>query len=450
MIGEEDCLNLNVYAPKKAAAGQKLPVYVWVYGGGYVFGDKYEFGMYDPHSLMDGQEMIIVAMNYRLGVLGFLGNTAIVNKYHPGTTGNQALLDQVLALEWVQANIANFGGDPDYVTLGGESAGAFSTVWHLASPVSKGLFSQAVMESGTGDSRQFYYTKNESISFGEAVAIGGFDCAGSQQDLLDCLRTKKPHDLMTFIDILAEQGKTHYIPELYPAMPWGAVIDGVVMLDTPTKVLEEGKGNNVPLLIGTNKREGSLFLFWIPQRFPGVPKLFKPVIEHFIPNATDLDRVLQTYQIAADAKYDKQKTEDLLTDYFFKCGTRRIVRALAKQGSPVYEYEFTFDGGFITDLMQDCHAAELPFVFGNWDTLPLGPDIKQREMSNHFQYYWRNWIQKSDPNAAGDTKHPAWPAHDTDGIMLKLELPPVPASESPASDICDMWDDISALSLIHI
>lgn len=445
MLGDEDCLTLDVYRPAKASS-KPLPVYVWIYGGGYIFGDKFEYRVYDPHAFLNEQDMIVVSVNYRLGILGFLANTAIENKFHSGSTGNQALLDQVMALEWVKANIANFGGDPDHVTLGGESAGAFSTIWHMASPASKGLFSAALIESGTGDSRQFYYQKDEAISFGEAVSMGGFNCNGTQQQMLECLRKVPAHKLMTFVDILAKYHKTHFIPELYPAMPWGAVVDGVVMQDLPTNVLAAGKGNNVPVLIGTNQREGSLFLFWVPQRFPGVDKIFGPVIGHFLPNATSLHRALTAYNISATDKYDKQEAEVLLTDYFFKCATRRIVRAMRKAGVPVYQYEFVFEKGFIDRLMKDAHAAELPFVWDNFDTLPLGPDLEQKAMSKQFQYYWHNWIVSRNPNTASNdaasADHPAWPTGGDS--LLRMDVPPVAGTQSPTSDLCDMWDDISA------
>lgn len=255
------------------------------------------------------------------------------------------------------------------------------------------------------------------------------------------MRTLKPNELLSFFDVLGPYHKTHYIPELYPAMPWGAVIDDVVLFDLPTNTLAQGKGNNMPLLIGTNQNEGSLFLFFIPSRFPAVDKVFKPVLQHFLPNQTSFEWAVATYNITDNNKYDKQQAEELLTDFFFKCATRRIARAVSHQGQPVYRYKFTFEGGLITRLMRDCHASELPFVFDNWDDLPLGPDIKQNHMSQAFQHYWRNWIVHGDPNYGGSSPtFPNWPLHDDADPLMQLDVPPAAGGDDLH---CDMWDTVN-------
>jgi para-nitrobenzyl esterase len=153
LLGEEDCLYLDIYAPETLPA-KPLPVMVWIYGGGWTLGDKYEFGLYNPTSWIQKQPHIHVAMNYRLAVFGFLALDELMKE--SGTTGNYGLQDQSAVLIWVQKNIKGFGGDPNSVTIFGESAGGFSVCWHLVNPMSAGLFHAAIMESGTCDSKSFF------------------------------------------------------------------------------------------------------------------------------------------------------------------------------------------------------------------------------------------------------------------------------------------------------
>jgi para-nitrobenzyl esterase len=167
-IGSEDCLYLDVYVPPGMPANAKLPVMVWIYGGGYTVGDDWEFTLYDAQNLVKRSDVIIVAPNYRLGAFGFLSNPDLKAEDSKGSTGNYGLQDQNLALQWVQQNIANFGGDPSRVTIFGESAGAFSVCWHLVSPLSTGLFTAAIMESGTCDSTQFFQEPKISFSYSES------------------------------------------------------------------------------------------------------------------------------------------------------------------------------------------------------------------------------------------------------------------------------------------
>jgi len=166
-------------------------------GGAYILGDGYEFGLYDPRNLVKKQDVIIVTFNYRLHVFGFLAHAALANEDPNRSTGNYAMQDQRMALQWVQKNIANFGGNPAQVTIFGESAGAFSVCYHMASPASKGLFQAAIMESGSCDTNDFFQTYDLATTFGDlfTAAVGCNSTKLSEPEFLKCIRSKSTADL---------------------------------------------------------------------------------------------------------------------------------------------------------------------------------------------------------------------------------------------------------------
>lgn len=287
MYGDEKCLQLAVYSSAAPSEFGLRPVLVWMYGGAYVLGDEEELGWYEANEFVRGHpEVIVVAPNYRLGPLGFMALDSLLSEN--GNTGNAALLDQVAALEWVRDNIEAFGGDPTRVTIAGESAGAFSVAWHLTSPRSAGLFHGAILESGTFDTPQFFQPLVDAVAFNSlyAAALGcPKDASGSDASQLECMR-KLPADQMLIAlgddfnpdwpcvvpgrcppgveaahaHFAASPTSQRALPALSPLMPWGPAIDGVVLLDLPFETLKKGNFNRVPVVMGTNKNEGSIFI----------------------------------------------------------------------------------------------------------------------------------------------------------------------------------------------
>ena len=169
VLGNEDCLYLQLAVPEKCTPAAPCPVMFWIYGGAYVLGSDNEYGWYDPHDLAKAQDVVVVASNYRVGSLGFLALEALARE-SGGTVGNWGTLDQTAALRWAQKNLAAFGGDPGAVTLFGQSAGAISVCWHMASPGSRGLFHRAILESGTCDQPSFFQRRADAVGFGEYAA----------------------------------------------------------------------------------------------------------------------------------------------------------------------------------------------------------------------------------------------------------------------------------------
>jgi para-nitrobenzyl esterase len=242
-LGNEDCLYLHVYIPATASATNNLPVMFWIFGGGYRLGDGYEFGLYDMTKLAKEQNVIIVAANYRVGAFGFIAADGLAAEEGAfNSTGNYGVQDQRLALQWTQRNIGNFFGNKNKVTIFGESAGGFSVCWHIAHPLSKGLFTGAIMQSGSCSTNMFFRNKRDQVGF-SSIYASHFGCDVKDADYIECLRSKSTKDILTAVpndwpsvrgifpeylygklgdalnDIIAGP-----IPPLQPIMPWGPVV----------------------------------------------------------------------------------------------------------------------------------------------------------------------------------------------------------------------------------
>jgi para-nitrobenzyl esterase len=384
VLGTEDCLYLDIYVPLQGISDRPLPVMFWIFGGGYTIGDGYEFGWYDGKRLAHEKQVIVVVPNYRVNVLGFLALNELKAEDPNHSTGNMALHDQRLALQWVQDNIAAFSGDPGRVTIFGESAGAFSVCWHLVSPASKGLFSAAIMESGTCSSWEFFQPLERAIAFGQeyALSIGcqDVDLSMSSIDVLACLRKLPSDDLIHSLFLLTDPDwpfvhqRPELLPPLSPLMPFGPAIDGVEtgLLDFPQHLLDQGKFNRVPLILGTNKDEGSIFVLSVPSvarvSFPLDADSALTTVEHFF-NESISPVILNLYMNQTDI-YEFAISK-LLNDYFFACPNRRIARAFNQAGVSAFLYQFVYELRFIeAALLGVYHTAEIDFVWNNqWPPL---------------------------------------------------------------------------------
>jgi len=479
-IGNEDCLYLDVYTP--TVHNKPLPVLVWIYGGGWVFGDGTEFGYYDAKDLVKARDFVVVTFNYRLGPLGFLAVDALKNETANGAVGNYALLDQRAALQWVQANIAAFGGDPSAVTIAGESAGAFSTCFHLASVASRGLFRSAILESGTCDAPQFFQSYDNSRAWSHTFGMMvGCDFNDPPEQYLQCLRSLPTGKIMgaykgasgnmlpiqrmeTQSATHAERGeswtfthrgvKTHiephavremralaerfrslsakyasgYLPQLYPLMPWGATIDGTDtgLYMTPLQHIESGIWNNVPVMMGTNKDEGDIFvpamvLLIKGIHFPLQQQDVQPMLLHFFANQTIVDSIVQMYPVYQYKDYEDMASA-ILRDFFFACSARRALKAVVRQNSTAYLYHFVHKGDFIEDpILGDYHSSELQFVFNHaWPPLIHIFSDNDWEMARIFTTYYKNFISSGNPN--GQTVVD-WPHYAESEQNIVLEVP---------------------------
>lgn len=447
-LGGEDCLYLDVYIPPGADSNSNLPVMFWIFGGGYSLGDGWEFGWYDGQNLAKKHNVIIVSPNYRLAAMGFLATRELQAEDPNHSTGNFALQDQQMALKWTYDNIAKFGGNPQDITIFGESAGAFSVCWHLVSPGSKGLFKAAIMESGTCDAPQFFRDIEDAYTFSYeyTASIGCNASTLAAADYLACLRKLESGTIM------AGALNTHasFTPALWPLMPWGPAIDGssAGLADVPLNMILRKQWNAVPVLAGTNKDEGSIFvpaflLLMSGVHFPLQASDMKPAMMHFFSNETLVDEILQVYPDDGSFTSEDDRAASILRDYFFACSNRRFLRAMGESNTPTYLYHFTYKPDWIDmEVLGDAHASELTFVWDNaWPPILHIFSFNDQAMADTFGYYWTNFAKYNNPNGPNNSSSFLyWPAFTAENdLNMILELPTAIQS-GLFSGKCAFWD----------
>ena len=431
----EDCLFLNVWTPTLPAQSADTPfgVMVFFYGGSFVIGDSWEFGFYEGSALSATANRVIVTLNYRLGPLGFFALDELESE-DSRAVGNYGMMDQRLALQWVRDNIASFGGDPNHVTIFGESAGAFSVCYHLVSPASASLFHAAVMESGSCDALIFYtpssISKNYSRTF--AASLG---CTGS--DVLTCMRSA---DVRPMQHHWPNGTSRNSVPALAPLFPWGPTIrdlDSIELPDIPLRLIRRGAFNRVPVIAGTNQDEGTLFAialhfvvggsFWPPTLQQLSDALMRLTNSHASTAA-----ILQEYASDINAS-SGNATATIITDAVFACGTRRLLEAISSHNVVTHLYQFIEKTPWIdTRVLGDYHTAELSYIFGSWSLIhPLTNERLQ--LAEYMRKAWASVPQE-------------WkPFNEERGAMI-LDWPPVMSSSNCTDRSrrceCDFWEPI--------
>jgi len=389
----EDCLYLNVWTPAKSS-GEKLPVMVWIYGGGFAMGAT-SSPTYSGEQLAN-HGVIVVSIAYRVGPLGFMAHPELTAEAPNKVSGNYGLLDQIEGLKWVQKNIKAFGGDPSKVTIFGESAGAESVSILAASPLARGLFRGAISESGGS----FSPVKSDRVADCMQLLTGA-EKLGTQfmkrmgAANLEELRKISPEKWID--DPMAQMGG------FWP------VVDGYVISGDQFRLYQEGKYNDVAVIIGTNSDEGSLFARAVPS-----DQYLKYVAVHFGPVS---DKILKLYPVdSLTGTY--RPLADLFRDVVFAWPSWSWARLQKKTGkSNVYVYYFDefkkeplYQGGPLQ--AGAAHGSELAYVFGHLGQNP-GSKItdEQKLLSDQMAEYWTNFARKLDPNGEG---LPDWPLFDED------------------------------------
>jgi para-nitrobenzyl esterase len=423
----EDCLTLNVWAPRIART--KAPVVVWLHGGAFIGGSSAD-PFYDGAKLAQRAGIVLVTVNYRLGPFGFLAHEAM----GPGTA-NLGLQDQRAALSWVQANIDAFGGDPGNVTIAGESAGGISVGLHMLMPSSRGLFHRAVSQSGVASAFTLQ-TKAEARAMADELAKR-VDCA-PPKELAPCLRAV---DKLVLLEALKKKdaGGGGLLFGAPPQPLWFPTIDEIEIGAQPAQLVAEGKLARVPYLAGTNAEEGALF----HAGFFGDKPLKTEADYLNALNGTfgaDAARVAEAYPLASFAGPDAALAR-IETDLAFVGPTRAAARAHASAGAPTFVYELRAPiGGGLLSTVGPAHSIDLFFLFGN-DVRPIGTLADdQQELSHAFARYWGAHAKNGAPAAAG---LPAWPAYDADTERHLVLDRTITTSAALRKDVCERLRGVS-------
>ena len=422
----EDCLFLNVWQPASAAQGAKLPVMIWIYGGGFVGGSSAMPSTSGTQFAKQG--VILVAANYRVGRFGFFAFPALSSERPDELKGNYAYMDEIAALQWVKRNIAAFGGDPNNVTIFGFSAGGVSVHSLLTMPKARGLFQKAIVESGGSrdsvltarpmskdgvDPNYPVSAETIGISFARSMGIEGTD-----QAALSRLRALSAEEILR-----GAPAKPGVNMPSYETTP---ILDGKLITETAETAYKAGRAPRVPLMLGSNSAD-----------FAG-PRLRATTKEQFFAR-------FGQWSAQAKAAYDPDGSADLATllakannDFGQAEPARFAASSFAANGSPAYLYRFSYVQTAMRERMRSGtpHGGEIAFVFGTLGTPMFGPPPppptpQDLAVSKMAQGYWVNFARTGDPNGAG---LPTWPRYDSKKDLI-FEFHP----DGSAGAIPDPW-----------
>lgn len=408
----EDCLYLNLWLPSGTVPGAKLPVMVWIHGGAFVMGSGSSPGFSGVEFAKQG--IILVTFNYRLGRLGFFAFPALSKEHPEELKGNYGYMDQIAALKWVQQNIAAFGGDPNNVTIFGESAGGVSVHSLLTIPLAKGLFHKAISQSGGGrdgvltgrpmreDGVDPHYpvsAETIGVNFAHRYGIESADAAA--------LAKLRALSVAEIVDSGQESAGPDG-PITYP----GPILDGKLVVETAQSAYEAGRQALVPFIIGSNSAE-------VPAGFV---------------NANSKEELLSLFGSMRDeaiAVYDPEGNTDFAemltmvnTDKVWAEPARFTASAFADKGAPAYVYLFSYVPASMQERMRygASHGSEIAYVFNNlssrWGADTATP--KDQEVARMMNTYWANFARTGDPNSK---ELPEWPVYNRKkNEILEFEL----------------------------
>lgn len=420
----EDCLHLNVWTGN--LGGRNLqPVMVWIHGGGNVAGTP--AAVQTDGANLSRKGVVVVSFGYRLNVFGFLAHPALTAESEHRSSGNYALLDQIAALRWVRQNIAAFGGDPNRVTIFGESAGATNITYLLATPQARGLFHRAVIQSGgyaASDFRPLAEAEAGGKAFSDALP------GAESQDVLSVMRAMPAEAIHRAWMASQVKGVSANAPN----------VDGWVLPQPAGIAFEQGKHSHVPLLVGFNRDE------WTTLRpyWPNVTvDAFRSVLRTIYGSLGD--RALELYPATTNDEA-VLAADRWQTDWYFACPSRFVADRMARAGDRVYFYVFSravqAPGG---DQLGAYHGAEIPYV---WDTLASETWVARQphdlEIARRMSDAWVRFATTGDPNGGAS---PAWPLYDRVGDRYLEFGDAIRVQSGIRQDACRVYEDLQALRI---
>jgi para-nitrobenzyl esterase len=428
-VMDEDCLSLNVWAADDALDAAR-PVMVWVHGGAYTFGSSSQ-PLFDGRRIVEDGDVVVVTVNYRLGGLGFVDLTGLAERGEV-VDSNLAIRDVLLALEWVQANIAGFGGDPARVTVFGESAGGGIVSTLLAVPSARGLFARAIVQSSPASS---VYGKDRARSVAQrllrelGVTTVDEARACSAEQIVDA-------SMAVYADVPRET------PGILPFAP---VVDGTLIPEHPLSTLQNGRGLPVPLMIGTNRDEATLFKYMksplMPITAPTLDAMFDAMASEY--QGEQLPSREQVMAVYEDARH-RTIGLGIARDIGFRMPTLWLAEGHGTV-APVWLYRFDFTTTMLRLLgIGATHATELPYVWGNLDTTPKDPTFvlggrrRGRAVSQRMLARWTAFARGGAPDVDGAAAWPTYTLTDRSTLVIDEQDRAVPDLDH---DLREGWGD---------
>lgn len=435
----EDCLYLNVWTPNPRP--RDAAVMVWIYGGGFYSGTA-TLDVYDPKILVSDENVIVVSMQYRVASFGFLYfNRADV-------PGNAGLYDQLMALHWIKDNIERFGGNPDNITLFGESAGAVSVSMHLLSPLSRHLFNQAIMQSGTATAPWGLLSREEIVHRGLllAEAVGCPRDVNDLDQVISCLKETDPQVLVY------NEGGTSEVVDF----AFAPVLDGSFLDEPPHISLETKNFKKCNVLMGSNTEEGSYFIiYYLSELFKLDEQIyisredFIASVKKFFPTYNPVVQQAVMFEYTdwlnpEDSVKNRDGLDKMVGDYHFTCNVNEFAYRYAQTGNSVYMYYFTHRSSANPwpKWMGVMHGDEVSYIFGE----PLNPHKKylppEVELSRRMMKYWANFAKTGNPSLSpdGTWTRTYWPVHSAYGReYLVLSTNNSSIGKGPRLKYCAFW-----------